>query len=133
MKNANQTRHATYIIKYHLVWITKYRREILTGEIAEEVESILKKIAIKNQWEIISLSIQPDHVHIFVSVPPKMAPADLVKIFKGASARYLLSKYPHLGIKSQRSSLWAPSYYIGTAGNISSNTISKYIDECQDH
>jgi len=133
MINTGKTRHATYIINYHMVWIPKYRRKILTGEIAEEVESILQNIAIKNKWEIISLNIQPDHVHIFVSAPPKIAPADVVKVLKGASARYLLSKYPHLGIKSKRGSLWAPSYYIGTAGNISSNTIRRYIDECQDH
>jgi len=132
MNKIQKTRHATYLINYHIVWIPKYRRKILTGEIARATEEILWTIAQDREWNILALEIMPDHIHLFVSVPPKYAPADVVKVFKGWSARYLLKQFPDLAKKSGRGTLWAPSYYIGTAGTVSSETIRRYIEECQD-
>lgn len=132
MNNIKHTRHSTYIINYHMVWIPKYRRRILIGEIAQETERVLKLVAEERNWEILALEVMPDHVHLFVSVPPQYSPADVVKIFKGWSARVLLKKFPGLAKKTGRGTLWAPSYYVGTAGTVSSETIRRYIEECQD-
>ena len=104
---SRKTRHSTYNINYHFVWIPKYRRPILTGPICVDLESLMTQYAAKNEVEILSLSIQPDHVHLFVSAPPR------------------LSKL------KRRGSLWTRSYYVGTAGTVSSETIQHYIDECQ--
>jgi putative transposase len=115
-----------------MVWIPKYRRKILIGEVAEETEKILRAIAEEKGWEILALEVMPDHIHLFASAPPKHAPADIVKVFKGWSARYLLKQFPDLARKTGRGTLWAPSYYIGTAGTVSSEIVCRYIEECQD-
>ena len=77
------TRHATYNLNYHLVWLPKYRNAVLTGEVADRVESILHEIADEKGLEIQNLTVQPDHVHLFVSSPPKHSPALLTNRFKG--------------------------------------------------
>lgn len=132
MDKIKNTRHATYLINYHMVWILKYRRKVLVGEVAEEAKKILRAIANEKGWEILALEVMPDHIHLFASAPPKYAPADIVKVFKGWSARHLLKQFPGLAKKTGRGTLWAPSYYIGTAGIVSSETIRRYIEECQD-
>ncbi|MEX1406212.1 IS200/IS605 family transposase, partial [Hydrogenibacillus schlegelii] len=73
--------------------------------------------------------VMPDHVHLFASVPPTIRPADVVKVFKGVSARKLLLEFPHLQKRTGRGTLWAPSYFMATAGNVSAETIRRYIEE----
>ena len=124
-----KTRHSVYNINYHFVWIPKDRRSILNGQIKADLEGLIKSYALNSEVEILSLSIQPDHVHLFVSSPPRFSPSQLINLFKGATARGLLKRYPDL---KQRGSLWTRSYYVGTAGTVSSETIQHYINECQD-
>ncbi|AAD35143.1 transposase [Thermotoga maritima MSB8] len=78
---------------------------------------------------VLSLSIQPDHVHLFVSAPPRLAPAQIVNLFKGVSSKKLLEKFPHL---RTREGLWSRTYYVGSVGTVSEETIRRYIEECQD-
>jgi len=133
MEKHHKTRHSTYFTNYHIVWIPKYRRRILVGDVALAVEESLRAVARKKKWEIIALEVMPDHVHLFVSAPPKYAPSEIVKAFKGWSARRVLMAYPVLAQKTGRGTLWAPSYYVGTVGYVSAETIRRYIEECQDH
>ena len=132
MSSLKKARHATYHIHYHIVWVPKHRRFLLEGEVSRSLRGILGGIAAKKGWELHSVDIQPDHVHLAVSVPPQFAPSEIVKLFKGISARLLLIRYPDLARKSGRGTLWAPSYYIATAGGISGDVICQYIKECQD-
>lgn len=121
------------MLNYHIVWIPKYRRKILSGQVATVTEDVLRIVANEKGWEIIALEVMPDHVHLFVSAPPKFAPAEIVKALKGWSARRVLMAFPDLAQKTGRGTLWAPSYYVGTAGSVSAETIRSYIEECQDH
>jgi putative transposase len=73
----------------------------------------------------------PEYIHIFLSTPPQWKPSNIAKLLKGISSRWLLIEYPKLSTYKGRSKLWSPSYYIGTAGNITAQTIKKYIEECQ--
>lgn len=114
---------------YHMVWIPKYRRMILDGEMAERLKEILLEIAVERGWDVIALEVMPDHVHLFASAPPTIKPADVVKVFKGVSARRLLLEFPHLERNTGRGTFWAPSYFIATAGNVSAETIRRYIEE----
>jgi len=114
---------------YHMVWIPKYRRMILGGEVAERLKEILLETAAERGWEVIAMEVMPDHVHLFVSAPPTVKPTDVVKVFKGVSARRLLLEFPHLERSTGRGTLWAPSYFIATAGNVSAETIRRYIEE----
>jgi putative transposase len=118
------TRHVKYLCNYHFVWIPKYRRTILTGKVAEYAKEVLKNIAKELDCEIIALEVMPDHVHLFVNCPPRYSPAYLANYFKGKSARLILKKFP-LG----KGKLWTRSYFVSTAGNVSNETIKKYIEE----
>ena len=79
-------------------------------------------------WTVISKEIQPDHIHLFLSISPAAAAADAVKILKGVTARLLFQRFPHLKAALWGGSLWSPSYYVGTAGNLSAETIRRYIE-----
>lgn len=80
---------------------------------------------------ILSLEVQPDHIHLFVSIPPATSVADAIKILKGSTARKLFVKFPELKKQLWGGHLWSPSYYVGTAGNVSSETIQKYIERTE--
>lgn len=114
---------------YHMVWIPKYRRVVLRGEVADRLKVVLAETASERGWEVIALEVMPDHVHVFASTPPTVKPADVVKVLKGVSARKLLLEFPHLERRTGRGTLWAPSYFIATAGNVSAETIRRYIEE----
>ena len=122
------TRHTKYLCNYHFVWIPKYRRELLVGEVAEYTKEVLKSIAEELGCEIIALEVMPDHIHLFVNCPPRYAPSYLANYFKGKSARLILKKFPELR-KRTNGKLWTRSYFVSTAGNVSSETIKKYIEE----
>jgi len=118
------TRHATYNLNYHIVWVPEYRQSVLTGEVADRVGTILHEIADNKGVEILDLSVQPDHTHLFVSSPPKHAPSLLANWFKGISSR----KYNHRHADSEDEKIrWARGYYAGTAGQVSSETVEDYI------
>jgi len=117
-------RHATYNLNYHIVWIPKYRLSVLVGDVATCVRDILHEIADEKGLEIIDLTVQPDHIHLFVSSPPKHAPSLLANWFKGISSR----KYNHRHADHDGEKIkWARGYYAGTAGHVSSETVEKYI------
>jgi len=118
------TRHAKYLCNYHFVWIPKYRRSII-GEVMEYTKEVLKSIAEELGCEMIALEVMPDHIHLFVNCPPRYAPSYLANYFKGKSARLILKKFPQLN----KGKLWTRSYFVATAGNVSSETIKKYIEE----
>jgi putative transposase len=120
---------ATYNINYHFVWCPKYRKCILNNELATALQRIIESICISRGWEILELKIMPDHVHLFVSPKPYDSPTIIIKILKGVSARLLFNQYPELVTVYRRGHLWSPSYYVGTAGNISAETIKRYIQD----
>ncbi|MBX0297203.1 IS200/IS605 family transposase [Haloarcula nitratireducens] len=120
------TRHATYNLNYHIVWVPKYRQPALEGEVASRMRPILHEIADDKGVEILDLTVQPDHVHLFVSSPPKNEPALLANWFKGISSR----KYNHRYADHDDEKIgWARGYYAGTAGQVSSETIQNYIQQ----
>ena len=72
---AKRTAHTVYQLAYHFVWVPKYRRKILTGDVAERLKEIIREICVEYDWEIEALEVMPDHVHLFVGCPPRSAPA----------------------------------------------------------
>lgn len=123
------TRHSRYHIFYHIVWIPKYRRQVLTDVVADRLKNIFQEIAKNKKMEICELEIMPDHIHLFVSSPPQNAPSLIINWFKGISARIYNHRYKDGRIR------WTNAYYVGTAGTVSKETIQKYIKEqtkCRD-
>ena len=121
-----QTRHTRYNINYHFVWCPKYRRPVLTGKISDRLVELIPQKVKELRGEILELIVRPDHVHLFVSFPPDLAPKQIMHRLKGYTSHQLREEFPQL--KSRLPSLWTRSYYVGTAGNVSSETIRKYIE-----
>ena len=112
-------------LNYHLVWCPKYRLPVLTSDVATDLEQLLRDKAAELEVEVKHLSVQPDHVHLFVKAAPEYSPAKLANQFKGYTSRVLRSRYAHL--KSRMPSLWSRAYYVGAAGHVSDKTIAAYI------
>ena len=124
-------RNAVYQIAYHVVWCPKYRKAVLLGRVAEALKRLLQAICAERAWRILALEIQPDHVHQFVSLPPSVSIADAVKILKGTTARLLFQSFPAIRQKLCNGALWSPSDYAGSAGNVSAETIRRYIERSE--
>lgn len=114
-------------LTYHFVWCPKYRRKILTGAIAERLSGLIHERAAALSLEIVALEVMPDHVHLFVKAPPTLAPQHIANQLKGSTARVLRDEFPQL--RSRLPSLWSRSYYVGSAGAVSADTIQRYIEQ----
>ena len=126
-----KTRWAQYTIAYHLVWIPKYRRKILTSEVEKATKELIAECCERHELTLLALETDQDHVHVFVSAPPRFSPAEIANLLKGYSSRYLRERFPHLKRVCGKDHLWTQSYYVGTAGAVSAETIRRYIMECQ--
>jgi len=122
-------RTCVYNTGYHFVWSTKYRRQILVGDVAITVEKLFYEIANIHNFVIQYCGLMPDHVHLFVSAHPRISASNIAKWLKGSSSRKLFLWYPHLRKVLWKRRLWNPSYYVGTAGKVTKETIKKYIEE----
>ena len=118
--------HRVHLIVYHLVWTPKRRRPVLVNAIAADCRSLIERKCTERGWEILELAIQPDHVHLFVRVPPTVSAADVVKECKGLSSHELRLHHRQL---LRMPSLWTRSYFASTAGNVSAATMQRYLAE----
>ena len=107
---------SVYSLKYHMAWCPKYRRKVLTGDIAEELRSLLYQKAQELDVTIEALEIMPDHVHLLIESDPTEAPQRLANPFKGYPSRMLRQKFPQPG--SRLPSMWSRSYYVGSIGHV---------------
>ncbi|MEY3334965.1 MAG: hypothetical protein RLZZ176_3270 [Cyanobacteriota bacterium] len=112
------------LINYHFVFCPKRRKKVLVNDVSRRLEEIIYQKAKELGCDILALEIMPDHVHLFISCHPLVAPHQIMFRIKGASSRTLRKEFPHL---LKLPSLWTRSYYCGTAGCVSSETIKKYI------
>lgn len=126
-----KTRYTHYAIAYHFVWLPKYRRKVLFGEVNEECKRLIRECCAKHGIKLLAMETDVDHVHLFVSAPPRRSPAWIANLVKGYTSRFLREKFPHLRKICGRESLWTSAYYVGTAGHVSSEIIRRYITECQ--
>jgi len=117
---------SVYLINYHFVWIPRRRRPVLTGQIAERLRQLIEIKTKELGIEILALEIMPDHVHLFVNCPPNISPDQIMFRIKGYTARILRKEFPSL---LKLPSMWTRAYFVSTAGNVSSETIKRYIQQ----
>lgn len=127
MQNYRKTSHTTYDCKYHVVWITKYRKKVLSGVIAERVRELLRGICKEHEVEILQGHISVDHVHLFLSVPPHLAISKLVQYLKGKSSYKMLQENQLLSKMFWGRHLWGRGYFVATSGNITDEVVMEYI------
>lgn len=118
---------SVFSLHFHFAWCPKYRRSVLTGPVARELQKLLQQKADTLQVTIESLEIMPDHVHLSLAADPTEAPQHLANQFKRFTSRILREKYPHL--RSRLPSLWSRSYYVGSIGRVSKATITRFIED----
>jgi putative transposase len=117
-------------LSYHIVWSVKDRRKVLTSEIEHYLKDLFQEIAQDKGFEVVMMEVgEQDHLHVFASAHPKIAPSYIVKMLKGISTRTLFLKFPQLKKRLWGGHLWNSSFYIETVGSISEETMKKYIEK----
>ena len=124
-QTGGQTKHD---IKYHLVWITKYRYKILRGEVAERARELIWQTCQMREVQIVRGAVSADHVHMLVAAPLHLAPSKLVQYIKGRSSRRLQDEFPHRRKRCWGQHLWGRGYFSATVGAVDEQTVREYIE-----
>ena len=127
MENYRTASHSRFVIKYHFVWLTKYRKPILTEAIGYRLRELIREICRSNEIEILQGHVSNDHVHVFLSCPPNLSPSKIMQYLKGKTSRKLLMEFPHLQKTFWGRHLWARGYFVATSGNVTDEVIMEYI------
>lgn len=122
-----KSRNCVYALEYHLVWCVKYRRKVLTPEIEEDLFRICREYARDNGFTIAGINADMDHVHVLVQAPPTLGVSDMMRGFKGVTARRLFELHPELKKKLWDGHLWNPSYFAATVSENTERQIREYI------
>jgi len=126
--------HCVYNINYHIVFCPKYRHKVIKDDVAEAIKDVVQEICATYGYDLIQMEAMPDHLHIFLSAPPTVAPTENVKRLKSITANRIFAAFPALKKRYfWGSGFWSRGYYIGTAGNVSAETIRKYIEAQKSH
>tara|TARA_B100000700_G_C15005553_1_gene838351 strand:+ start:120 stop:527 length:408 start_codon:yes stop_codon:yes gene_type:complete len=120
-------KNIVYSCKYHIVWCTKYRRDIIKNNIENDLKNIIHNLANDLNVEIIEIETMPDHIHLLVDVDPQFGVHKFIKRVKGRSSRILRDKYEE--IRKRIPTLWTNSYFVSSVGGTTLDVIKKYIDE----
>lgn len=128
MEHYRKLSHCTYDIKYHIVWITKYRKPVLRGQIAERTRELIRIVCASNDVEILAGHVGADHIHLLVSVPPYLSASKLVQYMKGSTSHKLQMEYKELNRQYWGRHLWARGYFVASSGNVTDEVIAKYIE-----
>ena len=125
-------RTCVYNINYHIVWCVKYRKKVLNDDISNRLYILLFQIAQKKGFKVVECKVgENDHVHCFISAPPKLSVTQIVKYLKGISGNIILKEFPELRNELWKGELWNGSYFCETIGSASQENIKKYIERQQ--
>ncbi len=123
-------RHCTFLMHTHLVFVTKYRREVFTREILHELRLIFSSVCTDFEAKLVEFDGEDDHVHLLINYPPKVAVSKLVNSLKGVSSHLIRKKdYPSVRKKLWGKALWSPSYFAGSCGGAPIGVIRQYIEQ----
>lgn len=123
----NTLAHTRWECKYHIVFAPKYRRQVIYGKIREDICEILKTLCTRKGVEIIEAEWCPDHIHMFVRIPPSLSVSSFMGYLKGKSTLMIYGRHPELQSKWNKA-FWARGYYVETIGNITEDAVRKYIN-----
>tara|TARA_Y100001956_G_C4011829_1_gene138026 strand:+ start:174 stop:596 length:423 start_codon:yes stop_codon:yes gene_type:complete len=121
-------KHCVYYHRYHLVWSTKYRYKVLTGALRLRVRDICRQVCRENGVDILRGVLSSDHVHMFVSVPPKLAISDLVRKMKGRSSYRVQREFPAIRKRYWGCRFWGRGYFSTTNGAITEDIVLQYLE-----
>ena len=121
--------HTVYQCHYHFVFIPKYRKPILRGQVALAVRDLVREVCKAYDIEILKGHVRPDHVHLLLSVPPTMAPSRVMNAIKGRSSNRLMRNFRELNRQFWGRHLWSRGYFVATSGNVTDDVLKQYIED----
>ncbi len=128
MSSVKRTSHAVYDLKYHMVWVPKYRKMILKGDLAKRMREVFGEIAERYEFEIDTMEVKEDHVHLFLTAPPRYSPAGVVQIIKSISAKVVFKEFPEVKKQLWGGEFWSDGYFVRSVGDkVTSDVIRRYI------
>lgn len=117
-----------YYLRYHIVFCTKYRHQIIEGPIEVRLKEMFQSLSTQHRFEIVTMEIMPDHVHLLVDCSPQHYIPNILKALKGNTARFLFKEFPGMKKKLWGGHLWNPSYFIASVGEHTEETVKIYIE-----
>jgi putative transposase len=127
VKRLKSTAQTRYDLRYHFVWIPKYRKRVLEGEIKERIEGMIRFAAQIHDWEVYELAVQADHVHLYLGCQPKWSPSEVMKLIKGGTSNKIRELFPELDEVYWGSTFWADGFLVKSVGAITDKVVSQYI------
>jgi len=125
---AKSLAHTRYMCKYHIVFIPKYRRKVIYNKLRKDIQKYIQELCKWKGVEILAGNMMPDHVHLLISIPPKLSVANFMGYLKGKSAMMIFERHGNLKYKFGNRNFWATGYFVSTVG-VNTATIEKYIRE----
>jgi REP-associated tyrosine transposase len=127
MENYRTGAHSRFDLKYHFVWVTKYRKKVLTGAVGARVRDLVREVCRTNEIEILQGAVSADHVHVLLSCPPTLSPSKIMQYIKGKTSRKLMMEFKHIEKQYWGRHLWARGYFAASSGNVTDEVIAEYI------
>ena len=127
MENYRTSSHSRHDIKYHFVWVTKYRKSVLTGAVGARLRDWVREVCRTHDIEILQGAVSRDHVHVLLSCPPNLSPIKIMRYIKGKSSRKLMMEFKHIQKQYWGRHLWARGYFVASSGNVTDEAIIEYI------
>jgi putative transposase len=121
--------HTVYDIKYHVVWVTKYRYKVLSGEVALRARDIIRQVCMSREIKILKGHVSRDHVHLLVSCPPALSVSQMMQYVKGKSSHILQQEFGELKRRYWGQHLWARGYFCASSGTVTDAMIKAYIEQ----
>ena len=128
MSPIKRTSHSVYDLKYHMVWAPKYRKLVLRGDLAKRLKVAFQEIAERYEFEIDTMEVKDDYVHLFLSAPPRYSPARIVQIIKSISGKMVFKQFPEVKKQLWGVEFWNDGYFVRSVGDkVTSEIIRRYI------
>jgi putative transposase len=123
--------HTKHRMMYHIIWIPKYKKRVLEGEIGKRIDELIRECAEMNRWRIEELNVQKDHVHLLIQLKPDISVSKVVQLIKGKSSFVIRKEFPKLKefFWGKMDSFWADGYFVETVGTVNEEAIKKYIQQ----
>ncbi len=127
MKGLKSTAQTRYDLRYHFVWVPKYRKRVLEGQIKKRIDGMIRFAAQIHDWEIFELAVQQDHVHLYLGAGPKWSPSDIMKLIKGGTSNKIREAFPDLDEVYWGATFWADGFLVKSVGIMTDKVIAEYV------
>ena len=127
MANYRTSSHSRFTLTYHFIWVTKYRKSVLSGQVGVRLRELIREICRTQEIEILQGAVSRDHVHVLLSCPPNISPSKVMQYLKGKTSRKLLMEFKHLEKQYWGRHLWARGYFVASSGEVTEGMLMEYI------